>query len=50
MRIREKLNYSLLEKIFNRENIDKNRFEQELIFYLEKLDINEEKVQTEKSL
>lgn len=25
-------------------NIDKNRFEQELIFYLEKLDINEEKV------
>ena len=26
------------------ENIDKNRFEQELIFYLEKFDINEEKV------
>ena len=25
-------------------NVDKNRFEQELIFYLEKLDINEEKV------
>lgn len=25
-------------------NIDKNRFEQELIYYLEKLDINEEKV------
>ena len=25
-------------------NIDENRFEQELIFYLEKLDINEEKV------
>ncbi len=25
-------------------NLDKNRFEQELIFYLEKLDINEEKV------
>ena len=25
-------------------NVDKNRFEQELIFYLERLDINEEKV------
>jgi uncharacterized protein (TIGR00255 family) len=25
-------------------NIDKNRFEQELIYYMEKLDINEEKV------
>ena len=25
-------------------NVDENRFEQELIFYLEKLDINEEKV------
>ena len=30
------------------ENIDKNRFEQELIFYLEKLDINEEKVRLRK--
>jgi uncharacterized protein (TIGR00255 family) len=26
------------------ENVDRNRFEQELIFYLEKFDINEEKV------
>ena len=43
VRIREKLNSSLLEN-FARENIDQNRFEQELIFYLEKLDINEEKV------
>lgn len=43
IRIREKLNASLLDN-FNRENIDQNRFEQELIFYLEKLDINEEKV------
>jgi uncharacterized protein (TIGR00255 family) len=25
-------------------NVDKNRFEQELIYYMEKLDINEEKV------
>jgi uncharacterized protein (TIGR00255 family) len=42
-RIREKLNASLEENIGS-ENIDKNRFEQELIYYIEKLDINEEKV------
>ena len=29
---------------FNNEQIDKNRFEQELIFYLERLDFTEEKV------
>jgi uncharacterized protein (TIGR00255 family) len=42
-KIREKLN-SILEDKVGTENIDKNRFEQELIFYLEKYDINEEKV------
>jgi uncharacterized protein (TIGR00255 family) len=42
-RIREKLN-ALLEEHVGSENVDKNRFEQELIFYLEKYDINEEKV------
>lgn len=42
-KVREKLN-SLLEEAVGKENIDKNRFEQELIFYLEKYDINEEKV------
>jgi uncharacterized protein (TIGR00255 family) len=42
-KIREKL-VSLLEDNVGTENIDKNRFEQELIFYLEKYDINEEKV------
>ena len=42
-KIREKL-MSLLEENLGTENIDKNRFEQELIFYLEKYDINEEKV------
>ena len=47
-RIREKLNTSLLEN-FSRENIDMNRFEQEIIFYLEKLDINEEKVRLKKN-
>ncbi len=46
-RIRERLNTSLAESI-GTENIDKNRFEQELIFYLEKLDINEEKVRLKK--
>ena len=35
-------------KEFQKDNqIDENRFEQELIFYLEKLDINEEKVRLE---
>jgi uncharacterized protein (TIGR00255 family) len=43
IKIREKLN-ALLEEAVGKENIDKNRFEQELIFYLEKYDINEEKV------
>lgn len=46
-RIREKLNLSLLE-IPGNNNIDENRFEQELIYYLEKLDINEEKVRLRK--
>jgi len=43
IRIREKLS-ALLEEHVGSENVDKNRFEQELIFYLEKYDINEEKV------
>jgi uncharacterized protein (TIGR00255 family) len=42
-KVREKLS-SILEENVGRDNIDKNRFEQELIFYLEKFDINEEKV------
>lgn len=33
-----------LEENFNKERIDQNRFEQEVIYYLEKLDITEEKV------
>lgn len=33
-----------LEALKMKGNVDENRFEQELIFYLEKLDINEEKV------
>lgn len=33
-----------LNEHFNNVNIDKNRYEQELIYYLEKFDLNEEKV------
>lgn len=41
--IREKIKKNISELI-PIENIDKNRFEQELIYYIEKLDITEEKV------
>lgn len=44
--LREKL-VNNLSSIPN-QNIDMNRFEQELIFYLEKLDLNEEKVRLKK--
>src|SRR4030042_5862587 len=47
-RIRERLKNSLMENA-GTENIDMNRFEQELIFYLEKMDINEEKVRLNKN-
>lgn len=40
--MRNKLESSLLEFI-PKESLDKNRYEQELIYYLEKLDISEEK-------
>jgi uncharacterized protein (TIGR00255 family) len=46
-RIRERLNSSLVEHV-GKENVDMNRFEQEIIFYIEKLDINEEKVRLKK--
>ena len=42
-KIKEKLKDSL-NKTFDEKDYDKNRFEQELIYYLEKLDITEEKV------
>ncbi len=42
-RLRQRL-YSNLEEYLGKENIDENRFEQEILFYLEKMDINEEKV------
>jgi uncharacterized protein (TIGR00255 family) len=37
-----------LSDFTEKESIDKNRFEQELVYYLEKLDITEEKVRLEK--
>jgi uncharacterized protein (TIGR00255 family) len=46
-RVRERL-ISILKDNVRSENIDKNRFEQELIFFLEKFDINEEKVRLRK--
>ena len=42
-KIREKIT-TALEEFIASDKIDKNRLEQEMIFYLEKLDINEEKV------
>lgn len=47
LKVREKL-LSILKENNGTENLDKNRFEQELIFYLEKFDINEEKVRLKK--
>jgi uncharacterized protein (TIGR00255 family) len=42
-KVKEKL-AALLEENLGTDKVDKNRFEQEIIFYLEKYDINEEKV------
>ncbi|MBS1501953.1 MAG: YicC family protein [Bacteroidetes bacterium] len=41
--IRERLDQFLNEAV-GRENVDQNRFEQELIYYIDKLDITEEKI------
>ncbi len=42
-RIKEEIN-QLLEKHVGKENIDNNRMEQELIYYMEKIDIHEEQI------
>jgi uncharacterized protein (TIGR00255 family) len=47
--IREKMQKDVLELV-NSEQFDRNRFEQELIYYIEKLDINEEKVRLKSHL
>jgi uncharacterized protein (TIGR00255 family) len=41
--VRDRISGNLAE-VIGQDKIDKNRFEQELIFYIERLDINEEKV------
>ena len=41
--VKERLNQFLSDAV-GRENIDQNRFEQELIYYIDKLDITEEKI------
>jgi uncharacterized protein (TIGR00255 family) len=38
---------SNISEVFEKEKVDQNRFEQELIYYLEKIDITEEKVRLE---
>lgn len=45
-RIKERIENSLQQ--LDNENIDMNRFEQEVLYYLEKLDLNEEKVRLKK--
>lgn len=42
-KLRERINQSMTE-FFQSEKTDNNRFEQEMIFYIEKLDISEEKI------
>jgi len=44
--IRERMQRNLKE-FMAKENVDKNRFEQEVLHYIEKIDINEEKVRWE---
>jgi uncharacterized protein (TIGR00255 family) len=46
VRMRERMRNNL-EENFGKENLDTNRFEQEILFYLEKMDITEEKVRLE---
>lgn len=47
--IRERLNNFLVEAA-GKENVDRNRFEQELIYYIDKLDITEEKIRLKSHL
>ncbi len=42
-KIRQRLDNHMRE-FLNKDQVDENRFEQEILFYLEKIDINEEKV------
>jgi uncharacterized protein (TIGR00255 family) len=42
-RMRERMRGNM-EELFGRENLDNNRFEQEVLYYLEKMDMSEEKI------
>jgi uncharacterized protein (TIGR00255 family) len=42
-RMRERIRGNM-EEVFGKENLDANRFEQEVLYYLEKMDMSEEKV------
>jgi len=46
VRMRERLRNNL-EENFGKDNLDANRFEQEILYYLEKMDLTEEKVRLE---
>ena len=46
IRVRERLRGNI-EEVIGRDNYDSNRFEQELVFYLEKMDMSEEKLRLE---
>lgn len=43
VRMRERMRNNM-EEVFGRENLDTNRFEQEVLYYLEKMDMSEEKI------
>lgn len=45
-RMRERLRNNM-EEAYGKDNLDANRFEQEILYYLEKMDITEEKVRLE---
>lgn len=45
-KLRQRLHQNLSDYL-GKDNVDENRFEQEILFYLEKMDINEEKVRLE---
>jgi uncharacterized protein (TIGR00255 family) len=46
VKLRQRLRQNL-DEFLGKENIDENRFEQEVLFYLEKIDVTEEKVRLE---
>ena len=48
-KIKERIRQNLSQTFDNNMQVDENRFEQEVIFYLEKLDITEEKIRLEKN-